>query len=345
MDWPASDDRKTPQTDASNTCTPPHPFPFTETQPVVFLAPGAGLGHIVRCAALSLELKNENISSIILSTSRWSDGFAAITGLTVLRIEAALWKHGLIQYLKWLDPAVIVQDTFPFGFKGEDLTSVAYEIPFIYLARRLKLDVYLSRIGKRWDQHSPLIATCIVIEPLTDDHFDKISSAPTAPIVLDQRIRFSAHTILFPNVPHALIEKLENGHLHLVVHSGPEHETQRLIQQAQHAIRNTGKGEIAVINPLLASKYKHDYFDYFPASILFDLAFRIYTGAGYNTVSESQQRPEKHKMIPFQRRYDDQAGRLSKWNRCKISSSVSGTAMAAACIKKRVFERLRQRGY
>jgi hypothetical protein len=55
----------------------------------------------------------------------------------------------------------------------------------------------------------------------------------------------------------------------------------------------------------------YSVFGYFPASRLYPSAYRVVTGAGYNAVAEMALHSEKWVPLAFDRRYDDQAGRLS----------------------------------
>ncbi|MBU1171362.1 MAG: hypothetical protein KKD44_17525 [Proteobacteria bacterium] len=293
-----------------------NPWPPDQAQetdgPVVFLAPGAGLGHLVRTGALGLGLRREGIRSIILSSSAWSRGFAAITGLDLRYIPLALWKERCLEFLRALAPRLIVQDSFPLGLRGENLESISTDCPRVCLARHLKLQAYVDAIKKFGPVSQPHGLINIIIEPLALDHEKWLGMNNSVCINLDSRIRFPVSMISVPEIPEALGRQLDTGFLHLVVHSGPEHEVNQLIQKAEKDITDSGKGELAVINPVFAAKGHPHCYDYFPAAGLYAKAFRIYTGGGYNSVAEGSGLKEKHVMIPFPRHYDDQVFRVNQ---------------------------------
>lgn len=274
------------------------------------MAPGSGLGHLVRTAALGLGLEEAGIPVVILSSSPWSQGFAAITGLTVIPIPASSWKRRCPEYIGTLAPRLIVQDSFPLGFRGERLGPSSRTCPRVCLSRRLKFDHYRDAIRQFGpaDDHHDIIH--ILIEPLADDHMEWITRKSAARIFLDNRICFPFSMIKVPEIPAPLKERLDTGELYLVSHSGPDHEIDQLILRAEQDIRQAGRGHLAVISPVWASQDRSGAYDYFPASLLYADAFRIYTGGGYNSVAESRLDPEKHVMIPFPRLYDDQAWRI-----------------------------------
>lgn len=300
-------------------------------KPVIFLAPGAGLGHLVRSAALCLELQDNKIPSVIASSSPWAKGFGRITGIQIVSIPPSRWKYHIVECLEALTPSLIVQDSFPFGFRGEDLSPLCCKIPFIYIARRLRIDRYLAMLNKTWDKTSPLVSNILVSETLDEIHTDLVIKSSSNPVVLDSKILFPNHRLSPPELPAELNQLIKiNIPLHLVVHSGPGHETNQLINLAENSIRKKGVGKIAVINPGMSAQSRRCCYDYFPSSGLYGDVYRIYTGAGYNCVSEAEAggKPEKHVMIPFPRHYDDQEARLKAFQ----SGKQDGTPEAIQFI-------------
>ncbi|MCG8553400.1 MAG: hypothetical protein MI799_23595 [Desulfobacterales bacterium] len=76
---------------------------------------------------------------------------------------------------------------------------------------------------------------------------------------------------------------------------------------AKTAILTAGTGKLVVINPYLAGQDDAPgSVDYFPASLLYAKAHRVYSGAGYNAVAEGGGQTEKHIVVPFERHYDHQ---------------------------------------
>lgn len=303
-------------------------FDIHMKNPVVFLAPGSGLGHLVRVASICIELKEKNIDSVIISTSRWTRAISGITNTPAIEIPGRNWADALRGYLHKLAPKLVVQDTFPFGFKGESLEYMANKIPFIYLARCLNVARYLEKMNIHWDTSSKRLANVIVIEPLNQSHIDLIFKSSNNIFKLHGRIRLPLAKINTP-IPEKLKRKIRSHHLHLVVHSGPFHETDRLIAMAQKNIQKENRGELAIINPFFARSNKEDAVDYFPAAVLFPDAYRIYTGCGYNSIAEGEIFPRKQQLIPFLRNYDDQFFRQNTQN----PYSVSGTIQVVKIIE------------
>lgn len=275
---------------------------------VVFLAPGAGLGHIVRVSAIACSLAEKGIPSLILTTSKWAEALSKITNIPTISFTAKGWGQNISQYLSNTTASVVVQDTFPFGFRDENLEFHAKKKHFVYLARYLKTADYFSRLNKQWDKLSPLLSTIIEIEPLEKNHRELISETPSKNFKLENRIRLSSEE-LRQNIPVNLQKSLTCKKIHLIVHSGPQHETEKLIMIAKTQINNQNE-EIAIINPLFAEmKRKHSY-DYFPAAALFPDVYRIYTGGGYNSIAETEPFLEKTTHLSFPRHYDDQQARI-----------------------------------
>lgn len=289
-------------------------------RPVVFLAPGSGLGHLVRTGALSLGLARHGIPSVILTTSPFGPGFSNITGIHVIFLPFPSWAKACPHHLKALDPAVVVLDTFPMGLRGENLSDMTRTCPVVVLARRLTFDTYRNNIRSQGITAEPEGFTALIIEPLPSDYHAWLTQRAEKVIVLENRIRFPVLLMPIPEVPESLERDLSAGDLHLVVHSGPDTEVRQLMDCVQ--------GRMAVINPRMAADGLPRCYDYFPASTLYGRAHRIYTGAGYNAVSEIAGDPQKHILIPFNRRYDDQAWRKNQ----PFSGSEPGNATAIESI-------------
>ena len=296
---------------------------------MVFLAPGAGLGHLVRTLSLAIELKNLKIPTLIVATSRWSYGLSRLTGIPVHHIPPGQWVEVIPTFLKRVEPALVVRDSFPFGFRGEDFLECADQTPFVYLARRLNIDAYFTAINQSWIPGSPFIASTIILEELSETHYKLIETSAQNITVLDGRIQFPASQFA-PPVPKNLQKLIDTSYLHLVVHSGPRHEVNKLIRLAKESIQHKGKGSMAVINPLMAAEDCPDTWDFFPAAALFPDVYRIYTGAGYNSIAEGTLFADKHVAIPFPRYYDDQKARLQN----SQSSTIPGNEVAAKALLK-----------
>lgn len=73
---------------------------------------------------------------------------------------------------------------------------------------------------------------------------------------------------------------------------------------------NNGR-KLAVVTPRPIESKGCRWFEYFPAAGLFAKASRVVTGAGYNIMAEMRRFEEKHLAVAFERKYDDQKGRLA----------------------------------
>jgi hypothetical protein len=67
---------------------------------------------------------------------------------------------------------------------------------------------------------------------------------------------------------------------------------------------------------------------------LYDRAFRVVTGAGYNSMADMALYPDKHLAEAFERRYDDQQGRLSGPPAGEENGRDAAAAMIDAWLKE-----------
>nr|WP_319490497.1 hypothetical protein [uncultured Desulfobacter sp.] len=239
------------------------------------------------------------------------------------------WKKDIAGLVHRISPRLLVLDSFPLGFRGESFGE-RFCCPVVYLARRLKFEAYCHRLTSLGCGVYPPDMTAIIIEDLEACHQEWLEKNTREQARLWGRIRFPDSLIKAPEIPKSLGSLLEKERVHLVVHSGPEHEVDQLIVRAKTAIRAAGAGKLIVINPFLAGRDDApDCFDYFPASLLYAKAHRVYTGAGYNAVAEGGGQTEKHIVVPFDRHYDDQFWRAGD---AQIESRGDGLAQAVEKI-------------
>lgn len=304
--------------------------PEREDRFVLFVAPGSGLGHLVRTGALALELEKKQVGSAIVSSSPWAQGFSRITGLGLIFVPPEHWKKDISGLVHRINPRLLVLDSFPLGFRGESLGG-RLSCPVVYLARRLKFKAYCHALRSLGEGEScPPDMTTIIIEDLEARHQDWLEKNTRDQVRLCGRIRFPESLIKVPEIPKTLASLLDNESVHLVVHSGPEHEVRQLTARAKTAIRTAGTGKLVVINPFLTDwDDAPDSFDYFPASLLYAKAHRVYSGAGYNAVAEGGGQTEKHIVVPFERHYDDQFWRAGD---ARVKAQGDGLAQAVENI-------------
>lgn len=271
--------------------------------PIVFLSPGAGLGHIARANAIASCLFSKGIKSTIIASSPFAEAMHRLSEVDCIQLSIRDWKKSIDALLDQLEPRLVVIDSFPAGIRGEWLSpSMRSKWKRCYLARHLKLDPYTDVIDCSYQQ---LISTIpeqtLLLETLSTEHLEILHAAGTHLHTLPGPVHFIP---THPATPPAELEVMLNtGKLRLVVHSGPEHEINQLVAKAQ-ADLNVGE-QIALIAPCpnypsLAT------FDYFPASALYSRALHVYTGVGYNSMAECAPIKNKHTAIPMERHYDDQ---------------------------------------
>jgi len=276
-------------------------------EPILYCAPGAGLGHLTRACAITTRLAERAVSARIVTHSLFAAGMARVTGCAIDHIPRERWQSDLGDYVSSHRASLVVLDAFPRGLSGEWADWRPSTARLVYLARRLNLDAYANAAGADWDTPLPGMAHVIVAEPLGDDHDALLAQWETDVARLPGRIRLP-ETIPAPPVPAGLADRLESGCLDLVVHSGPDHEIRTLIQCAQET---SDDANLAVISPRPIETSDVDWFEYFPAARLFADAHRVISGAGYNVMAEMAQHPEKHLAVPFPRTFDDQHARLA----------------------------------
>lgn len=272
---------------------------------LVYVAAGAGLGHLTRACAVARHLAARDVNVRIVSHSIHSEAMRRLTGAALDHIPASAWRGEVVPHVRRLRPALVVLDTFPWGLRGE--WRGVDDLRFATIARRLQVPAYLDAIAGAWLHDSPTLKRAIVCEPLSAEH-ESLLRASGEVTVLPGPIRFPAERLPTP-VPEELSTVLRQRRIWLVVHSGPEQEVEQLVGHAEDDMRRAGGGQVVIIAPRPARG--RPTFDYFPAARLYPAAFRVVTGGGYNSVAELAAFPEKRLWIPFPRRYDDQAGRLA----------------------------------
>ncbi|MBF0494960.1 MAG: hypothetical protein HQK58_00060 [Deltaproteobacteria bacterium] len=307
---------------------------MNHSRPIVYSAPGAGLGHLVRACAVSQCLHRLGVVPRIVTHSPYSAGLARLTGCPIDFIPRDKWVAAIPDYAAAVKPEMIVLDTFPWGLRGEWINVPRPRRGFITLARRLKIDAYLAVVQSLCLTTGPHLERVISIEPLADDHLARLQAAGGELVFLPGRIRFPAEDLPTP-IPKEMELLLDRGRLRLVVHSGPMDEVAALIRLAEENIRKHGQGDLAVIHPRPLPGLPWPVFEYFPAAGLYARAYRVITGAGYNSLAEMTPWPKKHLCLPFPRRYDDQVGRINN----PPSSSANGAAQTANIIMSWLYGR------
>lgn len=91
--------------------------------PLIYYAPGAGLGHLTRALATCLPLRDDGIDARIVSDSPFAAGIAALARCPVIDIDVRV------------EAGLVITDAFPFGLRDEWRNSTT---PLLHIARRLR---------------------------------------------------------------------------------------------------------------------------------------------------------------------------------------------------------------
>ncbi|MBM3768731.1 MAG: hypothetical protein FJW32_25400 [Acidobacteria bacterium] len=92
--------------------------------PLIYYAPGAGLGHLTRALAICLPLRDLGIDARIVSDSPFSAGIAALARCPVVDIDVRV------------EAGLVITDAFPHGPRDEWRNT---NTPLLHIARRLKI--------------------------------------------------------------------------------------------------------------------------------------------------------------------------------------------------------------
>lgn len=263
---------------------------------ILYYAVGGGLGHLTRGRRVLQALGLEQHAAFVTASPYARD--ARVTGgIPVIEVPAHL-EHSPREHRAWLRSLKaerLIADAFPGGIQGE-LSGL--DLPMDHVARILRWEEYrrvvpdaLPRFGCTW-----------VVEELAPDH--------------DAVVRAQSARVVPLALPAERWDESAREPYWLIVHSGPEEEVQELIAYAS-ALR-----ELAPPPPmriLVATRCSEVPLppnfattDAFPAARLYANATRIISAAGFNVMLETERWCDKHEVVPFPRRFDDQSLRAAR---------------------------------
>lgn len=277
---------------------------------ILYYAMGGGLGHLTRAHAMlhTLEIKNDYA---ILTSSPFANDKRVVGDTQIVPVPRTFEKD-VADFRLWLAETFekfcveeIFIDTFPTGIKGEFCGFDFGEIKLNYVARLLKWSAYKPLFTGQ----SPQFENSFLLEPLETEHENFIDSR--------SRNKSSLELIYPPMAMSNDVEKIINIHspFWLVVHSGNEEEISELLEYANE-MRQIEVKNVDLI--LVTSKFSLPlpsntfHYDLYPASLLLPHTERIISGCGFNIINQAREFREKHFVIPFPRRYDDQYARAAK---------------------------------
>lgn len=278
---------------------------------------GGGLGHLARSTAVIHTLGIAG-HTILLSASRFADEPRITAGIRVIRAPQ-IYIGGLDSYRLWLrklfdelKPDELYLDTFPAGIRGELCNfSPLLGMPIYHVARLLKWDEYKKLLLAE----PPRLTEAYILESLDTRHarFIKQQGATEFPLALQYP---PAPGIDYPL--RQLIAGLKrNGRpVWLVVHSGPAQEVSTLLSYAE---KMRDAEDVPAQLVLLAQRPPDrlpecvvTVMNSYPAFPVFSLVDRVISGCGFNIMRQMEPFREKHRFIPFSRRFDDQFKRASQ---------------------------------
>jgi hypothetical protein len=282
---------------------------------ILYYAMGGGLGHLTRARAVLYTLGLES-RACILTASPFAGDTRVMGGIRFITVPAAL-DADTPAYKLWLDdliaeqqPEAIYLDTFPAGIRGEFCdTSAVAKIPLYYVARLLRWREYARLLPG----HPPRFVSTHVLEPLDPEHekFIQSYSDTYSPLALRDPPQD------FNESERGLVEQLinEGRPFWLVVHSGSDEEVAEVVSYADEMRRIEGiEVRLVLMTRATASKLPADVrcLDVYPAALLFPLAARVISACGFNVMRQMAAYREKHRCLPFARRFDDQFKRAAR---------------------------------
>jgi hypothetical protein len=272
---------------------------------LLYYAMGGGLGHLTRARAFLHTLGLEGASTLFTSSRLASD--QRMTGdLPVVHVPADLDgdREGLRTFLERtisdLGASRLVVDAFPAGILGElaDWTPLS-SLALWHVARLLCWERYSADASPRL----PRFERTFVLEALHDDHRRALEAASVETRYLD-----------LVDPPTNPPEPVEAPYA-LVVHSGPDDETNDLVACARELLRADGSdARLVVASPERPRDLPQDvsWRDAFPATALYAGAERIVAAAGFNVVRQTAPFRAKRFLVPYPRRFDDQFARAAR---------------------------------
>ena len=184
-------------------------------------------------------------------------------------------------------PDRMIVDAFPGGLEGE---LCELDVPMDYVARLLRWNEYRRAVPGAL----PRFETTYVVEELTPAHEAFVRAHSARIVRLDLSVA-------------AVASAADLDDYCLVVHSGPEHEVRELVAFATEL---DPPRRIVVASPFRIEGYAH--VDAYPVSHLFASAARIVSAAGFNVMLETEPYRDKHVVVPFPRKFDDQFARAAR---------------------------------
>jgi hypothetical protein len=278
---------------------------------IAVYAIGGGAGHVTRARRV-IDALGIRDNAFILATP--SDPRAA-GGIPLVEIARSL-EGDVAAHRTWLDGIEcerMIVDVFPAGIQGE--LAGFDRVPLDFVGRILRVDEYRRATN---DAAWPQFETAYLVEEAAPEvraqRVVRLELSTVIPSVCEgpgradgsERSLDCAEPPARPGPSHTLGMTASYW---LIVHSGPADEVEELIAYT----RELTSSRVLVATPCdipMPSGFAR--IDAFPVSHLFADAERIVSAAGFNVMLETEPWRDKHIVLPFPRRFDDQFLRAAR---------------------------------
>ena len=283
---------------------------------ILYYALGGGLGHATRARAFLRALEIEQ-NAVILSSCPFLPDERLTGNVQVIKISEfynqnpAAFREFLRIVLDKYEIEKIFLDVFPLGITGEFAGfEFRKNLEINYVARLLKWKVYEHFLK---NIQPPRFNKTFLLESLEAKHEEFVNKHSNCKIEFELNYPpadLSEDKKIYNNITK------EKQPFWLIAHSGDEQEIRELISYADE-MRRIEKADVNLIlfSPRklsLQSVPKFFVFNFYPVSVFFKHAERIFTACGFNAMRQTKDFRHKHYFIPFERRYDDQFERAKR---------------------------------
>jgi hypothetical protein len=265
----------------------------------LFYAMGGGWGHLTR---VNTFIHQFGISDYSILTNNPLAGkiFSSNQIVSVFGHDQTEITQTVLQNLQALQFEKLFVDAFPVGLFGE--LNIVSRHKIVYLARRLRWHEY----SKLLNQPTLHFEQTFCFEELEENHQNFIEQCSQSITPITLRYEQSDPS----KIPAAKIPA--NKPIWLVVHAFNREELEALLNYAKEMAKIERQNPTFVVlsDQVIQDPDVHGY-DFYPAHHWFPLADRIFAGGGFNTLHQAAAFRDKLKLIPFPRKYDDQAWRIA----------------------------------
>jgi hypothetical protein len=266
---------------------------------ILYYAVGGGLGHLTRGRRV-LEVLGLQERAAFVTASTYARDVRVTGGIPVIEVPPHL-ERAPAEHRAWLRDLIrergaerLIADAFPAGIQGE-LSGLP--ISMDHVARILRLDEYRRAVT----EEMPRFDTTWVVEELASEH--------------EAFVRAQSERVVALDLTPAPAERVASEPFWLVVHSGPQDEVNELVAYTANLrdLADAPPERILVASPCSVTLPNgFELTDEYPVTHLFPKAAHIISAAGFNALCETAAWADKHHVVPFPRRFDDQYLRAAR---------------------------------